>query len=141
MNEFLDGWIGHQIYQQQFCCHIIGNGMKKVTNWFEQICIYKCSILMSNYLCNRAEIFFELGFQMDGKDWEDHHIWNKWIRTNLSERYFNKVKLPLEWSYRSFNMLTRLRNISEYKFWNDRISEKIKSCNFYMSGHTDNYHF
>ena len=60
---------------------------------FIWVILDKCSYSISNYLQNWSEIFFELWFQTDGKDCGDHHIWSKWIGTNLTERYFNKLLL------------------------------------------------
>ena len=82
---------------------------------FEQICIsalFQCQIICVIDRKNSLNWYFKWMAKIGG----DHHIWNKWIRTNLSERYFNKVKLPLEWSYRRTNMLRRLQNIPDHIF-------------------------
>ena len=73
--------------------------------WFQISTIPAMCVIERKYPA--SELKYSNGCQRLG----DHHIWNKWIRTNLSERYSNKVKLPVHWSH---TIPFRLKHVQQF---------------------------
>ena len=82
------------------------------TNKYDTICTIISNINYSAMcVIERKYPASELKYSNGCQRLGDHHIWNKWIRTNLSERYSNKVKLPVHWSH---TIPFRLKHVQQF---------------------------